>query len=140
MKEWNLSPEVVQSRRAKQAYHRYLATDETFRTEITNKIGDIDHLPGFGPETNDNGAEDVDYDDTSVPLHEVIQDVMGMSVSDLAGEEDSNVAATLEHASDRYTSCGGVENDGGFLRPSHEIESVWTFDANGERWGHDSYY
>lgn len=71
------------------------ATDAVFCTEITNKIGDINRLPGFEPE-DETANNDTKYDDTSlsVPLSEVIQDVTGKSVNGLAGEDISDVNAS----------------------------------------------
>lgn len=96
-----------------------------------SKIGDIDRLPGFEPEEpieSNGGADEVEYDDTSVPLQEVIRDVMGVG-----GSSEGEVVGDRE----TYITQGGVEASGecGYLRPADDIEYVWAFDDNGERLG-----
>lgn len=89
VKEWSLAPDVVQSRKAKQAYQRYLATDRIFRSEIAKKIGNIDDLPGFeGQREVDDDS--LDYDDTGVPLSEVVRDALGAPLDSSDGT-DGNV-------------------------------------------------
>jgi len=70
IKEWNLSEEMITSRKAKAALRNYLSEHPEFRTEIENKIGDV-NLEAEPVHEGDNMQ--MDYDDSDVPLQSVIQ-------------------------------------------------------------------
>lgn len=140
VKEWSLAPAVVQSRKAKQAYQRYLATDKIFRDEIAHKIGNIDDLPGFEGEMQVDD-ESPDYDDTGVPLGEVIRDALGGPFGDaddlhVAVQSTSSHSDTDSNTASYVADVGGVVADdhGGCLRPAADVENVWAYSDSGEPW------
>ena len=80
--EWNLSGDVLISRKACAALHEYLKTDTISREEIAHELG---HSPQTfveeEPEPESDAIVDQDnIDDSDVPASAVIQQALGFTV------------------------------------------------------------
>jgi len=87
--EWNLSGDVLTSRKARSALHEYLKVNAMLRGEIENKIGTV---PLLQVEQEPQPMEDEhndDVDDSSVPASAVIQQALGLVVAN----QETNMAA-----------------------------------------------
>ena len=77
-KEWNLSEDMITSRKATAALRKYLATDEVLRKEIEGKVGPLPGPGALEDEPQISGYEE--QDDSDVPSSSVIWDALGLDV------------------------------------------------------------
>ncbi|KAJ3990871.1 hypothetical protein F5050DRAFT_1880346 [Lentinula boryana] len=119
---FNLGKECIESRETKAAYRDYLASDETFRSEIRNKIGteSFDKMEAQlqeeeREECDDDGAED----DSDIPLDIIIKEVNGLDIQVANSGRFTHVSTAVERGED------------GSLRPTAEMEDVWSYDKDG---------
>ena len=109
-KEWNLSEEVITSRKATAALRRYLATDEILRKEIEEKIGP---LPPSATDIELQNDKSKEADDSDVPSSRVIKDVLGIDI--LSADDHGRYCVTdgdvaLKEHSTHLHANGGSED------------------------------
>ena len=110
--EWNLSGDVLTSRKARSALHEYLKVNAMLRGEIENKIGTV---PLLQVEQEPQPMEDEhndDVDDSSVPASAVIQQALGLVVTD----QETDMAAQRYCMEKNTVHC---ERWGGFKAVGH---------------------
>ncbi|KAE9393905.1 hypothetical protein BT96DRAFT_958958 [Gymnopus androsaceus JB14] len=76
VEDFNLSNTCMAGRNTKAAYHQYLASDEIFRNEIRNKIGEQE-FANIEAELEEEAAaegEDAEDDDSDIPLKSIIKE------------------------------------------------------------------
>jgi hypothetical protein len=119
--EWNLSGEVLTSRKAQSALHEYLKIDKTLREEIESKLGTLfESVLSQQPDPDlDEIKHEIDIDDTSVPASAVIQQALGINISD----------ADIDGITDVQQYCAkenSIRTDGtGRLQGGGPSEDIW---------------
>ena len=108
-------------RNTKAAYRQYLASDEIFRNEIRNKIGEQEFADIEAELEEEHAAEgeDAEDDDSDIPLKSIIKEVSGLDI-DVLDNGTFSVDSTLV---DR--------GDDGVLRVIGMHEDVWAYDDEG---------
>lgn len=108
-------------RNTKAAYRQYLASDEIFRDEIRNKIGEqeFSDIEAEFQEEDATEEEDVDEDDSDIPLESIIKEVSGLDMNVL----DNNTFSVDPTLVDR--------GDDGVFRAIGTHEDVWAYDDEG---------
>ncbi|EGO28001.1 hypothetical protein SERLADRAFT_435774 [Serpula lacrymans var. lacrymans S7.9] len=125
VKQWCLSPEVIQHRDTKAALRKYLQDHPTFKAEIDAKIGDVYGIDSehVNPEDDFNN-EGADMDDSEVPIGSVIQEALGNGLGCMPFSAAGHGIASSEHT---------AVHDGGFLRGLAEGDDIWAWNVDGTR-------
>lgn len=128
VKDFNLSSECLTSKRARDALNPYLQSDRELREEIFNKLGEVhginnaedDDPDDPDPSKIDDAAYDYD-DDTAIPLQDVIQHELGITIETDAVQSDLTVRATQR------------DPETAFLTPATCEENIWAYNRAGDR-------
>lgn len=128
MGEWNLSGDMLTSRKMKSDLLIYLEQNPSLYEEIKDKVGDVYGLDGEQEgEVADEDAEDKDGvgedDHTEVPLRAVIQATLQLDIP--SADDKNNYCVSYEEV---------VTEEDGDLRGGGEAEDVWAYRDDGLSW------
>ena len=114
--EWDLSGDVLVSRKARSALHEYLKTDSILRDEIASKIGAQTFIE-LDEDAELNPNEDHNTDDTDVLSSAVIREALGLTAS--ITDQSTDVQLYCVKNSDVTVSGQG------FLQGGGPREDIW---------------
>ncbi|KAG0702671.1 hypothetical protein DFH29DRAFT_875052 [Suillus ampliporus] len=122
-KEWNLSGDCLTSKQSRTALNTYLCTHDSLRNEIENRMGTVHN----DSEESLGHVEEMQEDDSDVPLSAMINDALGISIDKAYNLNLGYVVSEVKQAADQTLMAAG------------DAEDVWAWN-NGETMGRKTSY